>query len=103
MHPISGILIFLMYFAGSSQKLASNMKKLLLISVSFCITCALFAQAKGKYSASGWQLMDPSADSVYVTSVPKAYNEFPKGKKSHNVIFAVIDAGIDTAHEDLKG
>jgi len=79
------------------------MKKLLLFSVAFCISCTLFAQAKEKYSASGWQLMDPAADSVYGTSVTKAYNELLKGKKSHQVIVAVIDAGLDTAHEDLKG
>jgi cell wall-associated protease len=61
------------------------------------------AQSADKYSQKNWQLMDLAQDSVYGTSVTKAYNTLLKGKKSHRVIVAVIDAGLDTAHEDLKG
>jgi cell wall-associated protease len=50
-----------------------------------------------------WQLMDLQKDSVYGTSVNRAYEELLKGKKSHPVIVAVIDGGVDTVHEDLKG
>src|SRR6185312_6320650 len=36
-------------------------------------------------------------------SVNKAYNQLLKGKKSHPVIVAVIDLGVDINHEDLQG
>ena len=51
----------------------------------------------------GWQLMDFATDSVYGAEVNKAYQELLKGKKSHPVIVAVIDGGLDTAQEDLRG
>ncbi|HEX4851135.1 MAG TPA: S8 family peptidase, partial [Puia sp.] len=51
----------------------------------------------------GWQLMDWKKDSIFGASVEKAYSELLTGKKSKQVIVAVIDAGLDTAHEDLKG
>lgn len=50
-----------------------------------------------------WQLMDFATDSVYGAEVNKAYQELLKGKKSHPVIVAVIDGGLDTAQEDLRG
>ncbi|MFS8082840.1 MAG: S8 family peptidase [Ginsengibacter sp.] len=50
-----------------------------------------------------WQLLDYQKDTVYGTSVNKAYKELLKGKKSHEVIVAVIDQGVDITHEDLKG
>ncbi len=61
------------------------------------------AQMNNKYSQKNWQLMDLAKDSVYGTSVNKAYDELLKGKQSQQVIVAVIDAGLDTAHEDLQG
>jgi subtilisin family serine protease len=56
-----------------------------------------------KYSPKGWQLMDWKKDSVFGTSINKAYTELLKGKKGKQVIVAVIDGGVDTAHEDLRG
>ena len=50
-----------------------------------------------------WQLLDYQKDSVYGTSVNRAYNELLKGKKSHPVIVAVIDGGVDITQEDLQG
>ena len=50
-----------------------------------------------------WQLLDYQKDSVYGTSVNRAYNELLKGKKSHPVIVAVIDEGVDISQEDLQG
>src|SRR5271154_1366953 len=61
-----------------------------------------FSQSSNSLSIN-WQLMDLQKDSVYGTSVNRAYEELLKGKKSHQVIVAVIDVGVDTVHEDLKG
>ncbi|HEY4154606.1 MAG TPA: S8 family peptidase [Puia sp.] len=55
------------------------------------------------YSKHGWQLMDYRDDGLFGAGVTRAYRELLKGKKSHLVIVAVIDDGIDTAHEDLAG
>ncbi|MFT4154507.1 S8 family peptidase [Parafilimonas sp.] len=57
----------------------------------------------GRYTAKDWQLTDLAKDSIYGASVTKAYDELLKGKTSRQVVVAVIDAGIDTAHEDLVG
>lgn len=48
-----------------------------------------------------WHLLDAEKDGYRGISLKKAY-EFLKGKKSEPVIVAVLDSGIDTAHEDLK-
>ncbi|MEO7044959.1 MAG: S8 family serine peptidase, partial [Ferruginibacter sp.] len=50
-----------------------------------------------------WQLLDYEQDSVYGTSVNRAYKELLKGKKSQPVIVAVIDEGVDITQEDLQG
>jgi len=71
------------------------MKKIIIgFIINLCCT-ALFAQQPG------WLHKDLKQDSVFGISTNKAY-EFLKGKKSSPVIVAVIDAGIDTTHEDLK-
>jgi cell wall-associated protease len=55
------------------------------------------------YNARGWQLLDYRTDSVFGAGVNRAYEELLKGKKAMPVIVAVIDGGVDTAHEDLVG
>jgi len=52
----------------------------------------------------GWHLLDKDQDGFYGISVNKAY-EFARQKKlkSKTVLVAVIDSGVDTLHEDLKG
>ena len=51
----------------------------------------------------GWHLEDHQSTGIYGISLDKAYNEFLTGKiPKKKVIVAVIDSGIDTAHEDLK-
>lgn len=60
------------------------------------------AYAQGKAVPKNWHLLDYAADSVYGTSVQRAYTELLKGKKSTPIVVAVIDSGIDTLHEDLK-
>jgi len=53
------------------------------------------------YNAHGWQLLDYRRDSVFGAGVNRAYEELLNGKKARPVIVAVIDMGVDTAHEDL--
>ncbi|HEY2347709.1 MAG TPA: S8 family peptidase, partial [Puia sp.] len=55
------------------------------------------------YNAHGWQLKDYRTDSVFGAGINRAYAELLKGKTAHTVIVAVIDMGVDTAHEDLVG
>lgn len=75
------------------------LKRTSLLTIGGLITSALFAQEVPK----GWHMQDPKANGYYGISIDKAY-EFLKSKKvkSNTVIVAVIDSGIDTAHEDLK-
>jgi subtilisin family serine protease len=65
-----------------------------------------FAQGNSAKSElpKGWHLMDKEKDGVYGISLEKAY-EFIKSKnlKSKTVLVAVIDSGVDTLQEDLKG
>ncbi len=62
----------------------------------------LFTSAQSQNSVpTKWHLLDAQLDSFHGISLNKAY-QFLKGKKSQPVIVAVLDSGIDTAHEDLK-
>src|SRR5580658_2442581 len=50
-----------------------------------------------------WDLLDQKEDGYYGISLNKAYEFVEMRKlKSKQVVVAVIDAGIDTLHEDLK-
>ena len=49
-----------------------------------------------------WYLLDPTADHVMGVSVNRAYQELLAGKPTTPVVVAVIDAGIDTTHADLR-
>ncbi len=62
------------------------------------LPCFGFAQTNLKC----WYQGDIAQDSVYGISLNKAYS-FLAGKKAQPVIVAVIDSGIDTAHQSLKG
>lgn len=74
------------------------MKKYFLITVPLFLSAALFAQ---KTAPINWQLKDPKADKIYGAGVEEAYKTL-KGKTPKTVIVAVIDAGVDVNHEDLK-
>ncbi|AYA37071.1 peptidase S8 [Hymenobacter oligotrophus] len=68
---------------------------------------ASFAQtappaAKPAAAAQQWTHLDPKADRVMGISTERTYAELLKNRQPTPVIVAVIDAGIDTTHEDLK-
>ena len=64
---------------------------------------ASFAQTNSlKIVPNGWHLMDQKTSGFYGISLDKTY-DFVKGRKSQPVVVAIIDSGIDTTHEDLKG
>ncbi len=75
----------------------------LLAAILVLSTWNLQAQTRRSPLPRDWQLLDYQQDSVYGTSVEKAYRELLQHKKSHRVIVAVIDSGIDTAQVDLTG
>ncbi|MDP4215919.1 MAG: S8 family peptidase [Bacteroidota bacterium] len=62
----------------------------------------LFLSASVLAQKANWQNLDLREDSVFGISTEKAYRELLKNKKPQTVIVAVIDGGVDTAHEDLK-
>jgi subtilisin family serine protease len=55
-----------------------------------------------KEVVKGWHLLDKQDDGFNGISLNKAY-QFLKNKSSRTVVVAVIDGGVDTTHEDLKG
>lgn len=54
-----------------------------------------------KEAPKDWHQLDRAETGYFGISLDKAY-EFLKGRKSQQVIVAVIDSGIDTLHEALK-
>lgn len=82
-----------------------DMLKLCLAFIFLLTTQASFSQGTSfKSVPKGWHLMDKDKDGYYGISLDKAY-EFVRSKKlkSKTVIVAIIDSGVDTLHEDLKG
>ncbi|PJJ59172.1 S8 family peptidase [Hymenobacter chitinivorans] len=49
-----------------------------------------------------WTHLDPQKDKVMGISTQRTYDELLKNRTASPVLVAVIDAGIDTTHEDLK-
>lgn len=78
-----------------------NLFKRAILTTVLAIPLLASAQ-EAKKAPSGWQNLDLKTDSYFGMSTEKAYNELLKGKKHSTVLVAVIDGGVDTAHEDLK-
>ncbi len=82
-----------------------NYSKLLLAALLW--SGASFAQGTSTKEKTAppknWHLLDKSTTGIPGISLEKAY-AFVQSKnlKSHKIIVAVIDSGIDTLHEDLK-
>ncbi|MDB5229253.1 MAG: family serine peptidase [Chitinophagaceae bacterium] len=69
--------------------------------LSLVAALVVLLQVSAQSDFKSWYLKDPKKDHFYGISVDKTYEEL-KGKKSTPVIVAVIDSGVDTAHEDLR-
>ncbi|RYY54506.1 MAG: hypothetical protein EOO09_14075 [Chitinophagaceae bacterium] len=80
----------------------ATMKKMFLLTASaFFIAAVSFAQQQtAPVKKEGWHLLDPAGTGYLGISLDAAY-KLLEGRKSTPVIVAVIDSGIDTAHEDL--
>ena len=77
-----------------------NMKN---ISVSLCMLFSFISTAMSQEYYKGWHHGDLDSNGVYGTSTERAYKELLKiNPPKKKIIVAVIDSGIDTAHEDLK-
>jgi subtilisin family serine protease len=70
-------------------------------------TCLLIgnlaaAQQENALSKPNWYNLDLKVDGQFGISMEKAYTELLTAKTPKPVIVAVIDDGLDTAHQDLK-
>ena len=70
---------------------------------AFLIGGSAYAQNSKDEVPKNWHQLDPATTGYNGISLQKAYDLVKSKKlKSTRVIVAVIDSGIDTAHEDLK-
>ncbi|TDQ10935.1 S8 family peptidase [Pedobacter metabolipauper] len=73
------------------------MKRILnILFVLAALTTATYAQQPG------WLHKDLATDQIFGISAEKAYAGLLKGKKASSIIVAVLDAGADYKHEDLR-
>lgn len=59
-------------------------------------------QTENDHLPKDWFLKDPTEDSLQGVSVERAYNTLLKDLPSRTITVAIIDSGIDIAHEDLR-
>jgi subtilisin family serine protease len=75
------------------------MKLFSILALGSLLSFQAYAQ---KTAPANWFNLDAKKDKVWGISTERAYAELPIGKKPAKVIVAVIDAGTDINHEDLK-
>jgi cell wall-associated protease len=75
-----------------------------LVIAVLLMSCSAFAQETKDTIPKNWHQLDKATTGYYGISLDKAY-QFVQAKKlkSRTVLVAIIDSGIDTTHEDLKG
>jgi subtilisin family serine protease len=79
----------------------ASVKNLAVPSMDTAVNATAKKGAVSDEQFNNWAHADLVTDSIPGMSVTKAY-KFLEGKKSHPVLVAVIDSGIDINHEDLK-
>jgi cell wall-associated protease len=62
----------------------------------------VFSSLETNAQKANWFNLDLKTDTVFGLSTEKAYQQLLTHKKATTVLVAVIDGGVDTAHEDLK-
>jgi cell wall-associated protease len=78
------------------------MKKLILFPAFIVFYLHLSAQSAAG-NLNGWHLKNFGTDGYYGISLAEAYKFLAEKKlKSTPVVVAVLDSGVDTAHEDIK-
>ncbi|AYD46616.1 S8 family serine peptidase [Arachidicoccus soli] len=78
------------------------MKKILLLLLGIAFLANQSHAQEMKAVPLNWHMLDYSTDSVYGISADKAYADLLKNKTSQKVIVGIVDAGADTAQEDLR-
>lgn len=78
-----------------------NKNSTTLLLLSFCLGIS-FVPLGASAQKANWFNLDLKTDSVFGISTEKAYQQLLAHKKATTVVVAVIDGGVDTAHEDLK-
>lgn len=77
-----------------------------MVLVCMIATLQLFAQGKKEKKTVyplDWHMRSFVEDSVYGAEIHRAYDYLKDRQPKRKVVVAVIDAGIDPEHEDLKG
>jgi subtilisin family serine protease len=70
-------------------------------NLSILLFVSIMSNAQPKPKIKDWHYLDFEKDGYHGISLQQAY-ELLKGKKSSTVLVAVIDSGIDTAHNDIN-
>ena len=86
---------------GAMNPSSTNFSKTTFL-VFFLIIVAGLLSPEARAQKANWHNLDLKTDSVFGISTERAYQELLGHKKATTVVVAVIDGGVDTAHEDLK-
>ncbi|HLG02761.1 MAG TPA: peptidase S8, partial [Bacteroidia bacterium] len=79
------------------------MKKIIFIFFASAIVISAQAQKKGETKPpANWFNLSYATDKVHGIGTERTYAELIQGRKADTIIVAVIDGGVDYAHEDLK-